>query len=61
MLYDVALKEYGLRLFLDKHSMRVEHWNSQIECAIKSSKVSMHAARLLNGSEWNACLLHSMQ
>ena len=40
MLHDMAVKDYGLRLFLDKHSMRVEHWNSQIEYAIKGSKVS---------------------
>lgn len=48
MLHDVALKEYGLRLFLDKHSMRVEHWNSQIECAIKGSKVSACRTLSLN-------------
>ncbi len=48
MLHDTALKDYGLRLFLDKHSMRVEHWNSQIDCAIKSSKVSEQQ------SSWNS-------
>jgi len=31
MLHDMAMKDYGLR---------VEHWNSQIEYAIKGSKVS---------------------
>lgn len=44
----------GINLFLDKEDMRVEKWNSQIECVIKGCKVSrLHSER----SVWSAILL----
>ena len=36
-----AGSKLGIKLFLDKEDMRVEKWNSQIECVIKGCKVRM--------------------